>query len=202
MKDSFNREINYLRVSITDRCNLRCRYCMDKDGLSNKLAHDDILTFDEIAAFVKICANNGISSVRITGGEPLVRKGVPSLVYMINQIDGIKDVSMTTNGILLPKYAKQLKDAGLKRINISLDTLDPQTFKTITRIGNLEDVFAGIKCAIDTEFSPIKINCVANKIHNINYYEIAKLSIKNNVSVRFIEYMPIGLNYNSSNFLP
>lgn len=201
MKDSFNRNINYLRVSITDRCNLRCNYCMSEDGLSTKLNHDDILSFDEIVKFVKLCASKGVNSVRITGGEPLVRRGVENLVSMINNIDGIDDVSFTTNAILLPQYAKKLKDAGLKRINISLDTLDPDTYKKITRVGNLDDVLAGIDAALDCGFDPVKINCVANKNHKIAFYEVAKLSTEKKLHVRFIEYMPIGMNYDASNFI-
>lgn len=174
---------------------------MSEDGLSMKLNHDDILSFDEIVKFVKVCASKGISSVRITGGEPLVRRGVEDLISMINNIDGIKDVSLTTNAILLPQYAKKLKDAGLKRINISMDTLNPDAYNKITRVGNLDDVLSGIDSALDCGFDPIKINCVANKNHEINFYEVAKLSAEKKLHVRFIEYMPIGMNYDASNFI-
>src|SRR5512140_3784894 len=127
MYDRFNRQIDYLRISVTDRCNLRCRYCMPEEGI-HLLKHEDILTFDEITEFTRIAVENGIRKVRITGGEPLVRKGIVDLVRMIAEVKGINDLSMTTNGTLLEQFAKDLADAGLQRINISLDTVDPKKF--------------------------------------------------------------------------
>ena len=127
MLDKFNRTINYLRISVTDRCNLRCRYCMPEEGIE-LLRHEDILSFDEIAAFTEVAVKHGVNKVRITGGEPLVRKGIATLVRMIAGIDGIADFSMTTNGVLLKDFAEDLKTAGLHRVNISLDTIDPEKF--------------------------------------------------------------------------
>lgn len=146
MYDRFNRSINYLRLSVTDRCNLRCRYCMPEEGI-RLLKHEDILTFDEIVEFTQIAVDNGITKVRITGGEPLVRKGIVSLVEMIADVRSIDDLSMTTNGILLAQFADDLFKAGLQRINISLDTVDPEKYSFITRTGNLSDVFRGIDAA-------------------------------------------------------
>ena len=128
MLDRFNRHINYLRISVTDRCNLRCTYCMPEEGIT-LLPHEDILTFDEITEFARVAVKNGIDKIRITGGEPLVRRGITKLVEMIASIDGVRDLSLTTNGILLEKFAGELKAAGLNRVNISLDTIDPERFK-------------------------------------------------------------------------
>jgi cyclic pyranopterin phosphate synthase len=123
--DRFNRNIDYLRISVTDRCNLRCTYCMPEEGIQ-LLRHEDILSFDEITSFTKVAVENGVTKVRITGGEPLVRKGITTLVRMISEIKGIKDLSMTTNGVLLKQFANELRAAGLHRVNISLDTVDPE----------------------------------------------------------------------------
>src|SRR5664279_3570773 len=140
MFDRFNRKLDYLRISVTDRCNLRCTYCMPEEGIK-LFHHDEILAFSEIAGFTKVAVANGVTKVRITGGEPLVRKGITALVRMISDIDGIADLSMTTNGTLLNQFAVDLRAAGLMRVNISLDTIDPEKFKTITRIGGINDVF-------------------------------------------------------------
>ncbi len=134
MFDRFNRTINYLRISVTDRCNLRCRYCMPEEGIK-LLRHEDILSFDEITGFTEVAVKHGVNKVRITGGEPLVRKGIVTLVKMIADIEGINDLSMTTNGVLLKDFAADLKTAGLHRVNISLDTTDPERFAYITRGG-------------------------------------------------------------------
>jgi cyclic pyranopterin phosphate synthase len=159
MFDRFNRSINYLRISVTDRCNLRCTYCMPEDGI-RMLDHADILSFEEIAEFTKVAVQNGITKVRLTGGEPLVRKDIVELVSMLYAIDGLEDLSMTTNGILLTKYADKLKKAGLNRINISLDTVNPENYCQITRNGNLEQVLEGIEAARKVGLEPIKVNCV------------------------------------------
>src|SRR5450759_933453 len=157
MLDRFDRNINYLRISVTDRCNLRCSYCMPEEGIQ-LLRHADILTFDEITQFTRVAVENGVTKVRITGGEPLVRKGVTALVRMISDIEGIEDLSMTTNGVLLNQFAVDLKNAGLQRVNISLDTIDPEKFKAITRTGDINDVFEGITAAKNAGLSPVKIN--------------------------------------------
>lgn len=192
MLDSYKRKINYLRVSVTDRCNFRCTYCMPAVGIK-LLSHKDILSFDEIIDTIKYGIKHGINKVRITGGEPLVRKGIVDLVSMIAQIDGIKDLAMTTNGILLSQYASALKKAGLQRVNISLDTLDTEKFRSLTRVGSLYDVLNGIKAAQKAGFDPIKLNCVikesANEHDALLVSDFAK---KNNLEVRFIPEMDLG----------
>jgi len=159
MFDRFNRPINYLRISVTDRCNLRCTYCMPEEGI-RLLDHSDILSFEEISEFTKLAVANGITKVRLTGGEPLVRKGIVELVSILAKIDGLEDLSMTTNGILLPKYADDLKRAGLNRINISLDTVNPDNYCKITRDGDLNLALEGIEAAQKAGLEPIKVNCV------------------------------------------
>ena len=191
MKDSHGRVIDYLRISLTDRCNFRCIYCMPEDGVE-PLSHDDILRIEEIERLVRVAAGLGIKSVRLTGGEPLVRKGVVDLVRHITDIEGIENVSMTTNGVLLPRMGQQLKDAGLSRVNISLDTLDPQQFHEITRCGNLEDTMKGIDAALEIGLNPVKINVVSVRHLNQDFLAFAKLSIDRPLHVRFIEYMPVG----------
>ncbi|MEG0620733.1 MAG: GTP 3',8-cyclase MoaA [Raoultibacter sp.] len=191
MKDSHGRTIDYLRISLTDRCNLRCIYCMPEEGV-DQLAHKDILRIEEIERAVRVAASMGITRIRLTGGEPLVRKGVVDLVRNIAQTPGIQDVSLTTNGILLPKMAADLKAAGLTRVNISLDTLDAAQFAFITRRGKLEDTLAGIDAALAVGFKPVKINAVAVRSLNQDYLAFAKLSLDRPLHVRFIEYMPVG----------
>ena len=159
MYDAYNRHINYLRISVTDRCNLRCLYCMPATGIP-LVNHDDILSFEEITGFVRVAVGTGVDKVRITGGEPLVRKGIATLVAMLSAIPGIRDLSMTTNGILLERYAAELKSAGLHRVNVSLDTTDPRRYREITRIGELDRVLAGIAAAEKAGLAPIKLNCV------------------------------------------
>ena len=189
MLDRFNRNITYLRVSVTDRCNLRCTYCMPEEGVT-MLSHNDILSFDEIVDFVKVALDFGITKVRITGGEPLVRKGIVDLVRMIAAIPGIEDLSMTTNAILMAKFAESLWDAGLRRINVSLDTIDPEKFRQITRIGDLADVFNGLDEAKRVGFNPIKINCVIDKSSDEpDAIEVKKYSSDHGFEVRFIPKM-------------
>lgn len=191
MYDSFNRNINYLRISVTDRCNLRCTYCMPEEGIP-LLRHKNILSFEEIESFVKVAVANGITKVRITGGEPLVRNDIVRLVEMMGNIPGIVDLSMTTNGILLEKYANALKKAGLMRINISLDTLNPQRFSEITRLGNLQDVLCGISAAQKAGLKPIKLNCVVKKSRlEPDAIQVAKFAAENKLSVRFIREMDL-----------
>ena len=191
MQDKFGRKIDYLRISLTDRCNLRCIYCMPEKGVPWQ-PHDQILRIEEIARFVRLAAQQGVRKVRLTGGEPLVRKGVVELVRDIAATPGIEDVSLTTNGILLPEMARDLKDAGLSRVNISLDTLDPVQFTYITRRGSIEDVFKAIDAALEVGFDPVKINAVAVRSLDQDFLGFAKLSLDRPLHVRFIEYMPVG----------
>lgn len=191
MKDSHGRVIDYLRISLTDRCNFRCIYCMPADGVT-QLRHEDILRIEEIEELVRIAAGIGIKKVRLTGGEPLVRKGVVDLVRAITQTPGIENVSMTTNGVLLPQMVDDLKAAGLSRVNISLDTLDAEQFRMITRCGNLDDTLAGIDAALAAKMNPVKINTVVVKSLNQDFLAYARLSVDRPLHVRFIEYMPVG----------
>ena len=162
MFDSFNRSINYLRISVTDRCNLRCTYCMPESGV-NLLRHEDILSFEEITEVTRTAVEMGVTKVRITGGEPLVRKGIVSLVEQIAGIAGINDLSLTTNAVLLEEHASGLAKAGLQRINISLDTVDADKYKEITRGGDIRKVVRGIIAAQRAGLEPIKVNCVIDK---------------------------------------
>jgi cyclic pyranopterin phosphate synthase len=191
--DAYNRPISYLRISITDRCNLRCIYCMPEKGVTWR-PHTEVLRYEEIETIVQAAADLGVSKVRLTGGEPLVRLGVVDLVRMIARIDGIDDLAMTTNGVLLARYAKDLAEAGLQRVNISLDTLDPERFQRITRRGQLRDVLDGIEAARDAGLSPIKINTVV--IRGLNDDEVLDLAAETLEAdwwnIRFIELMPVG----------
>jgi cyclic pyranopterin phosphate synthase len=162
MQDRFGRIISYLRVSVTDRCNLRCRYCMPEGGVA-LLGHDDILSLEEIAGVVKAAAGMGITKVRLTGGEPLVRRGIVDLVEMIASVDGITDFGLTTNGILLADYADELAAAGLGRINVSIDTMDAMRYEKMTRGGDIGRVIDGIDAAERAGLLPIKINCVVGE---------------------------------------
>ncbi len=190
--DPYQRQINYLRISVTDRCNLRCRYCMPEQGLS-LIPHEDILTYEEILRIVHIFVKEGIFKVRLTGGEPLVRKGIVDFISRLSQIEGIKDLSLTTNGLLLKEVAVDLKRAGLKRINISLDTLNREKFFQITRRDGYDRVWQGIEEAMKASLSPIKINMVAIKGFNDDEIEsFALLTLHYPLMVRYIEYMPSG----------
>ena len=162
MYDRYNRNIHYLRISVTDRCNLRCKYCMPEKGIK-LLRHGDILSFEEIVSFTRVAVEKGVDKVRITGGEPLTRRNIAYLIQLLADIDGIRDLSLTTNGILLEEFAKSLKHAGLKRVNVSLDTVDPERYKEITRGGDFDRVMRGISAAEKAGLLPIKINCVVNK---------------------------------------
>jgi GTP 3',8-cyclase len=189
MKDSFDRNITYLRISVTDRCNLRCTYCMPEEGVEC-LSHSDLLSFEEIADFVKCAVSMGINKVRLTGGEPLVRKGIIDLVRMIRDIEGVKDLSMTTNAVLLKQFAKSLKDAGLMRLNVSLDTIDREKFIAISRRDLLPDVLEGIDEAIKCGFERIKLNCVVEKSRNEpNALAVAEYAKNKGLDVRFIRTM-------------
>lgn len=191
MYDPFNRKINYLRISITDRCNLRCVYCMPSEGIK-LLNHQEILRFEEIIEFAKVAVNKRINKIRITGGEPLVRKGVVDFINELSKINGITDLSMTTNGVLLEEFAERLKKAGLQRLNISLDTIDEIKYKEITRGGHIQDVFRGIKAAQKWGLSPIKINCVISKsAEEPDATAVKEFCDNENLQIRFIHQMDL-----------
>lgn len=203
MKDTFNREIDYLRLSVTDLCNLRCRYCMPEEGVCKK-SHQNMLTQEEMLTAVKACASLGIKKVRLTGGEPLVKTNILDICEGVRSIEGIQTICMTTNGIRLKAMAKDLKAAGIQRLNISLDTLNADRFRYITRIGNLSDVLEGIRCAIETGFEKVKINTVLyGGFNDDEIAELAKLTQIYPVDVRFIELMPMdnGLGYDRKAFI-
>jgi cyclic pyranopterin phosphate synthase len=188
--DSFGRSIDYLRISVTDRCNLRCIYCMPPEGVPH-ISHSEILSYEEIRAIVQAAAQLGIRRIRLTGGEPLVRADFPELVKMLSRIDGIIELSLTTNGALLKDYARALKQAGLSRVNVSLDTLEADRFRYVTRLGELEDVLAGIEAAKEAGLHPIKINTVVMRgINDDEIPDFARLTYTEGWHVRFIELMP------------
>ena len=191
MIDRLGRNITYLRISVTDKCNLRCRYCMPEDGVCKK-DHADMMTEDEFITAVEAAAALGITKIRITGGEPLVKKNIVSICRRAAAVEGIREVCLTTNGLLLPQLAKELKAAGVKRINLSLDTLDPEKYAYITRIGHLDQFRAGLKSALDAGFEKVKINAVLIGGFNDNEIEaLANLTMEYPVDMRFIELMPI-----------
>jgi len=189
--DSHGRRIDYLRISLTDRCNLRCVYCMPEDGVEWK-DPSEILSYDEIERFTRIAVGEGIGKVRLTGGEPLVRKGVTDFVRRLNEIEGIESLALTTNATLLPRFATELRNAGLERVNISLDSLDPDAYAGITRGGRLQDAIAGLDAAFDAGFAPIKLNVVVVRSLEQDLLSFAKMSLDRPLHVRFIEYMPLG----------
>jgi len=203
MLDKYSREINYLRVSITDRCNLHCVYCRPKEGISLQ-GHEDILRYEEIIRVVSLAVKMGLIKVRVTGGEPLVRRGVVEFLAALKKIDGLKDISLTTNGILLEEYAQRIFDAGITRINISLDSLDRDKYFKITNGGNLDAVLRGIDSAERIGFSPIKINTVLMKGFNDDEaLQFTRLAAEKPFQVRFIELMPMAtkLDY-GHDFMP
>lgn len=191
MKDAYGREITYLRLSVTERCNLRCRYCMPEEGVCMK-RHEEMLTEDEMIQAVEAAAALGLWKLRITGGEPLVKKNILSICRRAAAVEGIREVCLTTNGTLLPQLAKPLREAGVDRLNISLDTLNEEKYNYITRRGKLSDALRGIEAAFDAGFEKIKINAVL--IGGFNDDEItnlAALTMRYPVDVRFIELMPM-----------
>ena len=203
LSDSFQRPINYLRISVTDRCNLRCIYCMPSDGVS-LMSHGDILSYEEIYTIALAAAELGISKVRLTGGEPLVRSGLPKLIQMLAHIDTINDIALTTNGLLLSRYAAELKEAGLQRVNVSLDTLKQDKFELITRRNNnLSDVLEGIEAARSVGLNPVKINMVVMAgINDDELLDFATKTIDEGWHVRFIELMlPVGVSTTASQFV-
>jgi cyclic pyranopterin phosphate synthase len=194
LTDTFGRVHNNLRISVTDRCNLRCTYCMAEDVVF--MDKRQLLTFEEITRFVEIVAPIGIDKIRLTGGEPLMRRDLPRLVAMLGKVPGIKDIGLTTNGILLKDLAQPLFDAGLQRINVSLDTLNPDRFRQLTRREGLDKVLAGIFAAKKAGFAPVKINAVSMRgITESEVLPLARFAREHGLEMRFIEYMPIGADH-------
>lgn len=196
MTDKYGRTIDYIRISVTDRCNLRCTYCMPEEGVS-QVSHDEILTYDEIARIVSVCAAQGITKVKLTGGEPLVRKGISRLVDMLKHTKGVEQVTLTTNGIMLKAQMAQLAGAGLDAVNISIDTLDADMYKKITRRDELSLAMEGLNEALCYPKVRVKVNCVPlSGVNESQWVPLADLAKERSVDVRFIEMMPIGLGKN------
>src|SRR5881398_1442552 len=192
LRDSWGREIKSLRVSVTDKCNFRCRYCMPAEGLE-WLGRDEVLSFEEMARLVRVLAAMGVDEVRLTGGEPLVRRDVPVLVSLLASTPGVRDLSLTTNGVLLDRLAGPLVEAGLTRINVSLDSLSHVRFAEITRRDALDQVLRGLEAAErHPELRPIKVNCVAVRgSTETEVHSLAELARRKPYVVRFIEFMPL-----------
>ncbi|SHJ07851.1 cyclic pyranopterin monophosphate synthase subunit MoaA [Malonomonas rubra DSM 5091] len=204
MRDSYARKIDYLRISITDRCNLRCRYCMPEEGVAS-VGHGAVLSYEELYRVARIAVERGVRKIRLTGGEPLVRKGVVDFIASLVALPEKPELTLTTNGVLLSDYAEPLRQAGLARINVSLDSLQAERFKQITRRDQLQSVLDGLRAAEAAGLAPIKINMVP--IRGVNEDEIAafaRLSYKHNWEVRFIEFMPVssGLDYTDRQLYP
>lgn len=202
MQDKNHRTISYLRLSVTDRCNLRCMYCMAEEGIQF-IPHADILTYEEMLRLVRLCARRGIRKVRVTGGEPLVRKGFTGFLESLCRIEGLEEVALTTNGVLLKRYAEEIRNCGICRINISLDSLRPERFFRITGRDCFEQVWEGIEEAERVGFNPIKINVVAMKgVNDDEVLDFAALAQRKPYHIRFIELMPIGRNgWNPETFM-
>ena len=191
MIDKLGRDITYLRISLTDKCNLRCRYCMPEEGVCRR-QHHEMMNEDEVVTAVQVAASLGIHKIRLTGGEPLVKKNIVSICRRVAEVEGVREVCLTTNGLLLPQLAKELREAGVKRLNLSLDTLDPEKYAYITRIGKLEQFRAGLEAALDAGFEKVKINAVLIGGFNDDEIEaLAGLTMEYPVDMRFIELMPI-----------
>ncbi len=189
LNDSYGRKINYLRLAVTDRCNLRCQYCMPAEGVP-KLSHSDILSYEELFLVAQAAVSMGIEKIRVTGGEPLVRKGVVEFLARLSTLTGLKHLVLTTNGLLLEEMAEDLSRAGVQRLNVSLDSLQPATFKQITRNGELAQVLAGIAAA-ERAGMPVKVNMVVMRgINDAEILDFVRLTLDKPYSVRFIEYMP------------
>ena len=198
MQDSFGRTITYMRLSVTDLCNLRCRYCMPEEGIATKMSHPEMLTEDEMIDAAKAAASLGVTKIRLTGGEPLIKKNIVSICRRIHDIPEIEQIAITTNGTLLPLYAKPLKEAGLNRVNISLDTLNPEKYARMTRRGDLKEAWAGLMAALDAGFDKVKINAVLiGGFNDDEIEELAELTTKYPIDMRFIELMPM---YDSGDF--
>ncbi len=202
--DPYNRTLNYMRVSITDRCNLQCIYCTPRHGIP-KMDHKDILRYEEILRLIRIAVNLGIDKIRLTGGEPLVRKGIYEFIPELTSLPGLEEVSLTTNGTFLKENLERIRTAGIKRINVSLDTLKREKYKEITRHNGFQEVWEGIELARETGFIPIKINIVPIKgLNDDELVDFARLSLEHPYHIRFIEHMPIGTVRQSiqSNYIP
>lgn len=203
-RDGEGRAIEYLRLSVTDRCNCRCAYCMPADGVP-MLRHEDVCSFEELARITGACCELGVTKVRLTGGEPLVRRGLPSLVRMLRAVPGVRDLALTTNATLLAPVAEELAEAGLDRVNVSLDSLRPERYAAITRGGRLADALAGIEAARVAGLAPLKVNCVLmGGVNDDEVADIARLARDHALDVRFIELMPIGeaARWPRSRFVP
>lgn len=204
MRDIYQRDINYLRVSVTDRCNLRCVYCMPAEGVK-PTPHNEILRLEEIETIIKAASLIGVKKIRLTGGEPLVRLNLEKLIKKISKIPGIDDITLTTNAVLLPDHAAALKEAGVKRVNISLDTLRADRYREITRCGDLAAAWLGINAALDAGLHPVKLNTVVMRGFNDDeVVALARLTLNRPLHVRFIEVMPIGAknSWTSGRFVP
>jgi len=192
LEDRFGRHMSYLRISVTDRCNLKCTYCRPGKDAFCPIAHEAVLSFEEIARVVHVAASLGVNKVRLTGGEPLVRHGIPELIRMLKKVPGIRDLALSTNAVLLKRHAPSLAEAGLKRLNISLDSLKSEHFRKLSGGGDLNTVLQGIQAAVKYDFSPIKVNVVV--MRGVNDDEIAELidfGTEQGVQMRFIEFMPM-----------
>ncbi|MCL1908393.1 MAG: GTP 3',8-cyclase MoaA [Holophagaceae bacterium] len=201
LHDEYGRAIDYLRISVTDRCDLRCIFCMPQEGVRS-IGHSDILRFEEIEAVVRAGIELGITSVRLTGGEPLARAGIVSLVKKLSAIPGLSDLAMTTNGVMFSQLSHSLLEAGLKRVNFGISSLDMGVYSKITRSAELGDAQRGLDCAIRLGFAPIKVNVVVIRGINEDLTGFINLATEKPVQVRFIEYMPIGPASPSSSFVP
>lgn len=191
LTDRYGRKVTYLRISVTDRCNLRCVYCMPPEGVTWQ-PHNAIMRYEEITAVVRVMAEQGVNEVRLTGGEPLVRQDLPRLVRMIADTPGIEDISLTSNGILLERMAAALAEAGLKRVNVSLDTLRPDLFSRVTRGGSFEKAWKGLLAAEAAGLAPIKLNAVAMRgVNEDEILDLARLALEHPWHIRFIELMPV-----------
>lgn len=193
MQDTMGRTIRYLRLSVTDLCPYRCVYCMDESGVC-KRAHEEILSLEEIYEIAKACVDCGVKKIRLTGGEPLARRGIVTLCRMLRELEGLEELALTTNGALLPRFARQLKEAGVDRLNISLDTLQPERYRAITRGGDLSAALAGLAAAEAAGFTHTKINAVLlGGMNEKDIPALARLARDKDLSVRFIELMPMGV---------
>ena len=202
MRDAQGRRIGYLRLSVTDRCNCRCAYCMPADGVP-MLSHDDVCSFEELARITEACCELGVSKVRLTGGEPLVRRGLPGLVRMLREVPGVRELAMTTNATLLAPVAEELRAAGLDRLNVSLDSLRPERYAAITRGARLGDALAGLRAAGDAGFTGTKVNCVLmGGVNDDEITDFVALTREHPWQVRFIERMPMGCGKNFGTYLP
>jgi GTP 3',8-cyclase len=191
--DQHHRALNYLRISVTDRCNLRCLYCMPPEGAS-KLSHEEILSYEEILRLARIALGHGITKIRLTGGEPLVRKDFCDFIGRLSSLEGLVDLSLTTNGVLLGEKLEKIKKGGITRLNVSLDSLKKEKYRAITGFDGLDQVLDGLSRALEAGFQPVKINMVVMKgVNDDEVTDFAALSLKFPYHVRFIEYMPIGM---------